>query len=322
MLHHMINILTELGKRLSLLDNGNANDVRAARSIAADMLTFDNLAAWLDRYPTLPVTKARNILIIMAGNIPFVGLHDLVCVLASGHRAMVKPSSKDMHIMSWVVSQLLDIAPGLPVSMVENLSCLPDAVIAMGSNDTVRALREQYAGIPMLLRGHRSSLAVLDGSETKAELTALADDILSYSGLGCRNVSLVFVPTGFDFTELKHALAQCGSSHDVKHYNNYRQVRALLKMTAIPYIDCRSCLLIEKQDFPADISVINYAYYNERAEAEKWIAQHDAEIQCIACGSIVGIEDHPRYVALGMTQRPGLGDYPDGCDTMQFLLTL
>ena len=340
----MIEILAELGRRLGdncesaahgggLPDSvmecavaGNpwftAVDVRrAARNIASDMLSREALSKWLSRYPALPVPDPKNVLIIMAGNIPFVGMQDLICVLAAGHRAIVKPSSKDSVLMSWVVSQLLDIAPGVPVTIIRELSIISDAVIAMGGNEAVAAIREKYAGVPMLLRGNRSSLAVLDGTESAVELAALADDVLSYSGLGCRNVSLLFVPRGYDFAKLQNALSQREMALNLKYRNNYCQARAMLRMNGTPHIDAGSCLLIEEKDFPANISVVNYVFYDTLHEVKDWVDGHTAEIQYIATNinnyqlSIINYQ-------LGQAQHPSIADYPDRRDTMKFLLSL
>lgn len=344
---------------------------RAAANLASDMLSPRALSEWLARYPALPVDAPKSVLVVMAGNIPFVGVHDLVCVVASGHRALVKPSSKDAVLMSWVVGELLDIDPGLLLTLVpadygrelstgknvhisadslaaardatfamdgdgaaipgphavitmdsNNMAVLPpDAVIAMGSDDAVGALREKYAGIPMLLRGNRSSLAVLDGTETPRQLAALADDVLSFSGLGCRNVSLVFAPRGYDFRKFQHVLYQYESELNLKHRNNYRQARALLKMNAVSHIDCHSCLLVEDRDFSNNVSVLNYAFYDTLSKVTDWINDHDGAVQCVACPPSFK-SCHPRAVAPGQTQRPSLGDYPDGRDTMEFLSSL
>ncbi len=310
----MTGILAELGRWLATL-----SDV-AARNIAEDMLGREVLAEWLALYPDLPVGESREVLVIMAGNIPFVGLHDLICVLAAGHRAMVKPSSRDLDNMKWVVAGLLDIDPKLPVSFFSDGSPAPEAVIAMGADDTVAAIAEKYSGVPMLLRGHRSSLAVLDGGESAGELTGLADDVLLYGGLGCRNVSLLWVPRGYDFSELRRALAGWGGS-GTKASGDLRQARALLRMTGVPHLDFGQALLSGERDFSARPGILNYTFYDDPQEVRDWIAAHENEIQCVAVNSslITLHSSLPRAVPLGRTQRPGLGDYPDGRDTMQFL---
>ncbi len=285
----------------------------AARNIAENMLSDDVLRTWIAGYPALPAAEPKNILVVMAGNIPFVGFHDLLCVLASGHRAVVKPSSKDAVLMYYAVDELLDIAPELPISIYSGSEAL-DAVVAMGGDNTVRALRERYAGVPVLLRGNRWSLAVLDGTETMENLAGLGGDILSYSGLGCRNVSLVFVPRNYDINILKNALFARAAGVNPKYLNNYRQVKALLELNSVPYIDCGVNALVEAREFSPDVSRINYAFYDSLYEVKDWMSEHDCEIQCI-----VGKTTHPRAVGFGKTQQPGLTDYPDGRDTMKFL---
>jgi hypothetical protein len=318
----MVEILSELGRRLNGFGEGNTR--LAATNLAHDMLSPKALSEWCALYPALPVASPRRVLIIMAGNIPLVGVHDLVCVLAAGHRAIVKPSSKDFENMSWVVGQLLDIEPGLPVELLSADSPAPDAVIAMGGNDAVAAIAEAYRNIPMLMRGHRSSLAILSGAESADELAGLADDVLSFSGLGCRNVSLVFVPRKYDFSELQYAISQRVNSLEVKYRNNLKQARAMLRMTGVPHLDCEACILVENRDFSATPSILNYAHYDTLHEVTDWIIEHDTEIQCVSTNCRPPIVDNQlnRAVKLGKTQHPHLEDYPDGRDTMQFLMTI
>jgi hypothetical protein len=311
----MTPVFSELGRRMETYGEGES--ALSARNIAADMLSREALSEWLALYPALPVREARSVLIVMAGNIPFVGVHDLVCVLSAGHRAIVKPSSKDLYNMAWVVEQLLDISPELPLSLAENIDYKPDAVIAMGGDDAVRAIYEKYSGMPMLLRGHRSSLAVLTGSESAEELAGLADDILLYSGLGCRNVSLVWVPRGYDFAPLSEVLTARVESLGEKYRGNLRQIRAMMRMNGTPHIDCGASLLVEVRDFPAQPSILHYAFYDNPSEVTAWTTAHEGEIQCIATNS-----PYPRAVRLGQTQHPRLTDYPDGRDTMKFLETI
>ncbi len=337
----MIEVLTELGRRLisdraSLIANHESpianhesrianHDGFAACNLARDMLARGALGAWLERYPGLPVARPRDVLVIMAGNVPFVGMHDLICVLAAGHRAIVKPSSRDRLNMEWVVAQLLDIDPRLPLSIFNfQFSINPHAVIAMGSDATVAAITARYPAIPTLLRGSRSSLAVLTGRESEDELEGLADDVLLYSGLGCRSVSLVWVPRGYDFGLLGEVLARREPTLPDPWRGSLRQTRALFKMTATPHIDTGAALFVETPDFPARPGVVNYISYDTPAQPAEWIAEHKDDIQCIATNFPFSIFNFPfpRPVRLGRTQRPGLGDYPDGRDTMRFLMEI
>lgn len=333
----MKQILVELGRRMLALSAGpnrgpegadgpifefSEAAVSAAKNIALAMLSPEALDEWLAKYPWAPVLVPRNVLIIMAGNIPFVGAHDLICVLAAGHRAIVKPSSKDFASAAWMVAQLTDIQSNTLVEVVNSdlLSDLrPDAVIAMGGDEAVRSIALTYSGLPTLLRGNRSSLAVVTGNETDEQLAALADDVLMYSGLGCRNVSLVFVPRDYDFSRLQHAVSQCINPLDLKYRNNYMQARAMLRMNDAPHIDCNGLLLVENRDFSPQPSVLYYAFYDALPEVKLYVAEHENDLQCVASSSAF---DHPRAVPMGRTQHPGLSDYPDGADTMNFLATI
>jgi hypothetical protein len=318
----MIEVLTELGRRMSNYELRITNyDGVAARNIARDMLSRELLTAWLADYPGLPVAKPRNVFIIMAGNIPFVGMHDLVCVLVAGHRAIVKPSSRDRKNMEWVVAQLLAIDPHTPVSIAHG-ECAPDAVIAMGSDATIAAIAASHARIPTLLRGNRSSLAVLTGRETTAELEGLADDVLMYSGLGCRSVSLVWMPRGYDFGSLVEVLRRREGTLPETWRGSFRQTRALMQMTAAPHIDTGAALLTKSRDFAQSPGTLNYTFYDTPTEITEWLKEHNEQIQCVATNHSSLITDHSRATRLGQAQHPGLTDYPDGCDTMQFLKTI
>ena len=282
---------------------------RAVRAIACDMLQREKLEAWLANYPALPVAAPRRVLVVMAGNIPLVGFFDMLCVLAAGHRCLVKPSAKDTVLMEYVIGLLRGIDPQVPVEFYDG-STSPDAVIATGSDNANRYFRAQYAGIPALLRGNRQSVAVLGGRETPAQLTALADDIWAYSGLGCRSVSLLFLPEGYD---LQLRMPEV----NVKYRNSYRQQKALLTMGGQPFRDLGAAVAVEERAFPAALSRINYSFYKSPAEVGAWLAAHDAGLQCVVSECIAC----RRRVDFGHAQSPGLTDYPDDRDVIEFLTT-
>lgn len=279
---------------------------RAAGALAREMLTRERLVSWMARYPALPVRHPRRVLIVMAGNIPLVGFFDLLCVLMAGHRAEVKFSGKDGAMMRDVVKWLRDAAPQLSVG--EYAGGPVDAVIATGGESANRYFRTQFAGIPALLRGSRQSVAVLSGTETEEELRGLSDDMFSYSGLGCRNVSMLFVPRGY---ELRLAVPPMS----LPYRNNCRQQRALLKLTGKPFVDLKDALLLEQRVFPSSLSTVSIAPYDDLAEVESWLAEHDAEIQCVVSRCVA----HGRRVGFGRAQSPTLTDYPDAVDVMEFL---
>ena len=283
---------------------------RAVRTLSRDMLQRPKLEHWLAAYPALPAARPLDVLVVMAGNIPLVGFFDLLCVVIAGHRCLVKPSAKDRVLTEYVVGMLRELDPEVPVGFYDGSSPV-DAVIATGSDNANRYFRTQYAGIPALLRGSRQSVAVLSGRETEAQLEGLADDIWAYSGLGCRSVSLLFVPEGYDLRLRMPAVNE-------KYRNNYRQQKALLTMTGRPFRDLGSAVAVEERAFPAALSRIACSRYKTLGEVEAWLAQHDAELQCVVSECV----SHGRRTGFGRAQSPALTDYPDDRDVIAFLAAL
>ena len=279
---------------------------RAVGAIAERMLRRDTLETWLAAYP-VPVAAPRRVLVIMAGNIPAVGFFDLLCVIASGHRCIIKPSSKDSVLIRYIVGQLLEIDPDLPIEFYDGETPV-DAVIATGSNNARRYFQARYAGLPALLRGNRQSVAVLSGNETPRQLTGLADDIGAYSGLGCRSVSRLFLPAGYRL-QLKIEPA------NPKSQNDCLRTRALLTMTRTPFIDLGGAVAVEQQEFPASLSRIAFSYYHNLQEVEAWLAAHDEELQCVVSTCV----HHSRRTGFGCAQSPALTDWPDDRDVMRWL---
>ena len=284
--------------------------VDAVRSIREEFLSRDKIEHWLACYERPATLPSRTVLVVMAGNIPLVGFFDLLCVLASGHACRVKPSSKDTVLIGYVVDLLRTIDPAIPLRMAEQGERL-DAVIATGSDNANRYFRMLFGGIPSLLRGSRQSVAVLSGRETAAELSGLEEDIFAYSGLGCRNVSLLFLPRGY-MPELR-----CTALNE-KYRRNYLRERALLRMCRMPFVDLDGAVLCEDRSFPAALSRIHYTFYDSLADVEAWLAAHDDRLQCVVSQCV----RHSRRVAFGRAQHPGLTDYADDVDTMRFLGTI
>lgn len=280
---------------------------RAVKALVDEMLQPDKLSAWLAAYPALPVARSRRVLVVMAGNIPLVGFFDLLCTLVSGHMCLVKPSSKDAILMEYIIGMLRDIDPEVAVRLYDGTEAV-DALIATGSNNAVRYFRTRYADIPTLLRGSRQSVAVLSGCETSEQLCGLADDIWAYSGLGCRNVSLIVAPDGY-----KPALQMPEMNR--KYRNNYRQQKALLSMQGRTFTDLGQALLVEQLEFPGALSCIACSRYRSIDEVEEWLRKHDEELQCVVSTCI----PHSRRVDFGHSQAPGLTDYPDDKDVMRWL---
>lgn len=282
----------------------------AVDAIRSEMLHPDKLNDWLASYD-FSAAAPKRVAIIMAGNIPLVGFFDLLCVVASGHRAIVKPSGKDRVLMRHIIGLLRDIEPDVAVEEVDDDSLAasaPDALIATGSDNSNRYFKSLFGDIPKLLRGNRHSVAILSGRESADELKGLESDIFLYSGLGCRNVSMLFVPRGYELTIE-------GSAANSKYRNNYLQNRALMTMSGERFVDTGSCLLTADGEFPAAISRVAVREYDDIREVEAWLAAHDEELQCVVTSSL----QHSRAVPFGHAQHPRLTDYPDDRDVMKFL---
>ncbi len=319
---NFVQIATEWGKRLSTNINHDCRERAISQNewfsdeqinmaidaIVSMMLQREGLEEWLKHYPT-PSQKSERVLIVMAGNLPLVGFFDLLCVIAAGHTALVKPSHKDRVLIEWVISELHAIAPDTPI-YIYNDTELVDRVIATGSDTTRRHFEAKYPNTPTLLRGTRHSAAII--TDDDVDLTALSDDIFSYSGLGCRNVSLLFVPKDFSLEKIPTA-----ATHP-KHRNNYLHAKALLTLNNTPHFDSGSHCIVESHEFPNEISMLSIIKYNKIDEVEQWIEQHDEAIQCIVANR--SAITHPRRVDFGRAQYPSLLDYADGVDTMMFLL--
>ena len=279
--------------------------VRSVEAIRSEMLERERLERWASAYP--PVERRKEVLVVMAGNLPLVGFFDLLCVLVSGHSCRVKPSGKDTVLMEYIVGQLKAIDPDIPLTTGEAQG-RPDAVIATGSDNANRYFRAMFDGIPSLLRGSRQSAAVLSGCETEEQLHGLEEDIFAYSGLGCRNVSLLFLPRGY------LPALRCTAGNE-KYRRNYLQERAVLRMRRMPFVDLEGAVLCEERSFPAALSRIHYTFYDTLDEAEEWLAAHDGELQCVVSQCV----RHSRRVDFGRAQHPRLTDYADDVDTMRFL---
>ena len=319
----MVGILSTLGERLTdfghtptsqrviseaVAQNGwftPTEITTAVEAIRSTMLSKEALREWLSHY-RLTATPQR-VAIVMAGNIPLVGFFDLLCTLCSGHTAYIKPSSKDRILMEYIVAQLKEIEPSIPIYTYAPTEQY-DLAIATGSDEANDYFRRHFATTHALLRGSRHSVAVLDGTETMEELQGLTKDITLYSGSGCRSVSLIFAPRGSEI-ELPHT-----APTNPKLGNNLRSRRALYTIQQRPFDDCHAFLLVEGKEFPTSLAEVALYRYDDIAEVERWLdAQHDG-IQCV-----VSHLPLPNAIPFGQAQYPTLRDYADGVDTMLFL---
>lgn len=280
--------------------------VMAVDAIRTEFLQRDKIEAWLSRYP-IPGQR-RRVAIIMAGNIPLVGFFDMMCVLACGYEVAVKSSSKDFVLTGYVIDILREISPDIPIYKYDD-SVHYDMAIATGGDAAATYFRTRYASIPALIRGSRHSVAILSGNETKQMIEGLQRDVFSYGGLGCRNISLIFLPKGSPLP------IKAEQPQSTPRRNNYLQTRAMLEMTGVKYIDLGACVAVEQCAFPETACRVNYAFYDDVQHVTEWLAEHDDHIQCVASQCV----EHPRRCDLGRTQYPTLTDYADGVDVMEFL---
>lgn len=292
------------------------NSRHMLRSLS-NMLVPGTLSDWLGSYPELGTDRpARTIGLITAGNIPLVGFHDLLCVLLSGHRIRMKVSSDDAGLTSAVLQLLNLIAPDLAasVTIAEHKLGAVDAVIATGSNNTARYFEHYFGHLPRIIRRNRTSIAVLDGSETDAELHGLGEDLFRYFGLGCRNVGKLYLPHDFDLDRIFKAIHPWEHiGNHSKWGNNYEYHKAIWLMDRVPLIENGFVLFKEDVGLHSPLGSVYYERYADRSAVDALLLEQADRIQCV-----VG---HGQ-VAFGSAQYPGPQDYADGVDTISFLLRL
>ncbi|HWV64935.1 acyl-CoA reductase [Chitinophaga sp.] len=287
----------------------------ALDNIVRYFLSPEPLQQWLQGYHKVTEQRApKTVGIVSAGNIPLVGFHDWLCGFVSGHRVKMKLSGKDEILMKHILEKISEWYPD-QASQTEIQDMLKhcDAYIATGSNNSARYFHYYFAKYPHIIRHNRTSAAILTGNETPAELLALADDIMMYFGLGCRNVTKIYVPLNYDFAPLLKALEKY--SYLIEHHkykNNYDYNLALLLLNNSAYMSNGSILLQENTGLFSPISVLHYSNYVDMAQLQQELSGEDA-LQCL-----VG----QQFTPFGYAQQPTLTDYADGVDTLKFLLEL
>jgi len=275
---------------------------------------------WLNEYPNQTISPKR-VGLIMAGNIPLVGFHDLFCTLAAGHRAMIKLSDKDPYLLPFILEQWQKVFPHISerITYVAKLDEI-DSVIATGSNNSGRYFEYYFRQYPHVFRQNRNGVAVLNGNESMSDLKKLAEDIFMFFGLGCRNVSKIYVPRGYDFSNWDEVIADWKFMGDHNKYrNNLDYNYAIYLINQVPHIHLGHLILKEDEAITSRIGCLNYTFYDDAKQVEEEINHHRNEIQCVVSENKIPAWDHIRF---GETQHPSLGQYADGVDTMQFLTTL
>ncbi len=284
--------------------------MQSTEAICSAYLDEEILTSFAKKY-NAPSSK-KQVGIIMAGNIPMVGFHDLLCAVLSGHDLVVKLSSKDKVLMTFVINQLQALDPKLNIQVEEQAkNC--DAYIATGSNQSHKVFKEYFGKYPSILRRNRTSVAILDGTETEDEMNLLADDIHAYFGLGCRNITKLYVPEDYKFEPMVKAFSRYDYLEMMhKHKNNYDYQLSLLLLNQKMYMSTKALLIVEKEHLHTPLAVINYEFYTDKNEVAKSLADNE-DVQ-----AIVGHD----YIPFGAAQQPSISDFADGVDTMEFLSKL
>jgi hypothetical protein len=300
--------------------------IHRALAAWANALNEENIKSWCQAYPDLNTEKApRKIGVINAGNIPFVGLHDLLSVFLAGHDYIGKNAGEDPFLLPWLVNQWEEAFPGIKnrIAFVDKLSGM-DAVIATGSNNSARYFDYYFGKYPHIIRKNRNGVAWLKGDETREQLTHLGHDIFSYYGLGCRNVAKLFIPSDYelkDFFEAMYDFNYVMEHH--KYMNNFDYHHAIYLMKGIPFLQNNFLIVKEDESIASPLAVLHYERFATSADVISTLSDKKDEIQCVVTGSEFQKELRKASIPavnFGQSQYPGLTDYADGVDTMAFLL--
>lgn len=282
----------------------------------ANALSKENLETFLAPYQ-LTDKEPKTVGLVLAGNIPLVGFHDFICVLLAGHKAKIKTSSNDQLLLPFLTNYLIAVEPSLEqlIEFTEGKITDFDAVIATGSNNTARYFEYYFKDKPSIIRKNRNSVAVLNGSETKADFEALGEDIFRYFGLGCRNVSKLFVPKNYVFDTFFEGIFKYQEViHYEKYANNYDYNKAVFLMSNFKLLDNGFLTIKEDNSYSSPISSVFYEFYEDLETLITKLEAEKDQIQCIVSNNLV-----PNSLPFGTTQKPALWDFADNVDTMEFL---
>ena len=283
----------------------------------SNLLTESNINQWIIKY-NFNIEKPKTVAIIMAGNIPLVGFHDFLSVLLSGHNVLIKQSSNDKHLLPYLAKYLEVIEPRLKgrITFTEGELKDFDAVIATGSDNTARYFEYYFKNKPSIIRKNRNSVAILTGNETNEQLEGLADDIFRYYGLGCRNVSKIFVPKNYNFDAFFNAVYKWHPViNEAKYANNYDYNKAVYLMSEFDMLENGFLMIKEDKSYSSPIATLFYEYYSDINDIKEKIKTDAEKIQCVVSNGVLDNE-----IKFGCTQNPQLWDYADNIDTVEFLL--
>jgi len=311
------NALGELTRNLRIF-NGWFTEKEVMNSFKAwgNQLSLENIEKWIKRYNLDDIESNKEVGIIMAGNIPLVGFHDYVCCYITGYKTKIKLSSDDDKLFPAILNVLnhFDNAVMERCEVVINQLKGVDGIIATGSNNTSRYFEQYFGKYPNIIRKSRTSVAIITGSESEEDLQGLANDVFAFYGLGCRNVTKVFLPKGYDLDNLFKAFFPFQYvSENNKYANNYDYHKAVFMMEQYDLLENGFLIMKEDQSLHSPIGTLYYEYYSDVNSIQEHLKQFDENIQCV-----VSKKDIP----FGKAQNPELWDYADNIDTMEFLLDL
>ena len=306
----------------SILHNSFFSKKNILKSLLSwsNVLTKKSIHNFLSNYLIKIKKREKKIAIIMAGNIPLVGFHDFFCVIISGNFAVIKLSSKDSHLFKFILSFLVKENPDFDTKfdVVESKLEIFDAVIATGNNISANQFELYFKKYPKIIRRNRHSIAILNGNETKKEIELLANDIFYYYGLGCRNVSKIFIPNNYNLDILFKSFVLWNEVINKNSYaNNYNYYRAIYLLNKEVFFDNGFVLLKESEKIGSPVGTIYFEYYKSDNQIKEMIKKNNEKIQCI-----VSNNNYPKTIKFGETQMPNLNDFADDIDTFNFLLKL
>jgi len=296
----------------------NTENVKLGLEGVISYLREEELNQWLSTVHTMKTDGGKRVGIVMAGNIPFVGFHDLLAVLVTGNVALAKLSSKDSVLIPYLVEKLVNIEPRFrnQVAFVEQLKDF-DAVIATGSDNSARYFEYYFGKYPHVIRKNRTSCAILRGTESREELTLLGHDVFSYFGLGCRNVSKIYVPADYDLKPMLESWSPYTDIiHHHKYHNNYDYQKSIMLVNRVHFLDNGFVMITESERLVSPISVVYFEHYTGDADLREKLDINADKIQCIVGNAA------PATISFGRAQYPALWDYADQVDTLKFLANL
>lgn len=291
------------------------NTQKALQSIATEFLNKEKLEHWIAAYTLPEIQTPKTIAIVAAGNIPMVAFHDILCILISGNRLQLKLSEKDKMLLPFLLALLVEIEPKFKnlIAIQPKLENF-DAIIATGSNTSAKHFEYYFSKYQHIIRRNRNSVAILTGTESEDELQNLGHDIFDYFGLGCRNVSKIFVPLNFDLLKLKNSFAVFSDlMQHTQYMNNLDYQRTIYLMNQIPMVDIDFINIVENTSLYSPISCLHFERYDTEEQLKTFLADEQENIQCVMGKG---------YLPFGKSQEPTLTDYADNIDTLNFIIQL